>query len=279
MKAYVILRIVLFVFLVLLVTAITLIIVFFVRNKKYKNFVLQNSDSIKKLCAINKEYVFRQYTKNQSLYYKFDNKRNWYNTQPIDFFSRDVRNNIERWMMLKEDVDFNNELFKKYQEAVQNAYVPISENLCKENGFIYKKAKKIEKKQFESLIQKPAMKISILVRLRYVSPKGQVDESKRETFGYVELKRILDSVSTRRVSKETYDRLARAERGILSDSLRYDVLKRDNFRCVLCGMSSKDGAILHVDHIVPVSKGGKTEIDNLRTLCEKCNIGKSNKIE
>ena len=65
----------------------------------------------------------------------------------------------------------------------------------------------------------------------------------------------------------------------MSPSLRYSILKRDNFRCVLCGRSAQDGVKLHVDHIVPISKGGKTIPDNLRTLCEQCNVGKGSKIE
>lgn len=62
-------------------------------------------------------------------------------------------------------------------------------------------------------------------------------------------------------------------------SLRYDVLKRDNFRCVQCGASpaSKPGVQLHIDHIVAWSKGGETVSKNLQTLCSKCNIGKSDK--
>ena len=35
------------------------------------------------------------------------------------------------------------------------------------------------------------------------------------------------------------------------------------------------GLVLHVDHIHPRRKGGPTTQDNLQTLCEKCNIGKS----
>lgn len=69
------------------------------------------------------------------------------------------------------------------------------------------------------------------------------------------------------------------QRKLLTDGMRYDVLKRDGFRCQLCGATAKDGIKLHVDHIIPISKGGKTEMQNLRTLCERCNLGKGNKIE
>jgi hypothetical protein len=63
--------------------------------------------------------------------------------------------------------------------------------------------------------------------------------------------------------------------------LRYEVLKRDRFRCVLCGASPAThlGCVLHVDHIIPWSKGGKTIAENLRSLCETCNLGKSAKLD
>ena len=60
--------------------------------------------------------------------------------------------------------------------------------------------------------------------------------------------------------------------------LRFQVLKRDNFSCRQCGASpANDKSVeLHVDHITPWSKGGETVINNLQTLCSKCNLGKSN---
>ncbi len=63
----------------------------------------------------------------------------------------------------------------------------------------------------------------------------------------------------------------------ISLKLRLDVLKRDNFRCVFCGRSpaTDAGVILHIDHIIPFAKGGKTILENLQTLCSECNIGKS----
>lgn len=64
------------------------------------------------------------------------------------------------------------------------------------------------------------------------------------------------------------------ERDKMSARLRYEVMRRDGFRCVLCGRTAEDGVKLHVDHIRPISQGGLTEYDNLRTLCEECNLGK-----
>ena len=60
--------------------------------------------------------------------------------------------------------------------------------------------------------------------------------------------------------------------------LRWRVLQRDNFKCCACGSSPAItlGVELHVDHIHPWEKGGETVLENLQTLCSKCNLGKSN---
>lgn len=68
-----------------------------------------------------------------------------------------------------------------------------------------------------------------------------------------------------------------AEHAKVTRAMRYDVLRRDGFRCVRCGRGREDGVKLHVDHIIPVSRGGKSTMDNLQTLCEDCNCGKGNK--
>lgn len=60
--------------------------------------------------------------------------------------------------------------------------------------------------------------------------------------------------------------------------LRWHVLQRDRFTCCACGASPAltPGVELHVDHMVPWSKGGETVSENLQTLCSICNLGKSN---
>lgn len=64
-----------------------------------------------------------------------------------------------------------------------------------------------------------------------------------------------------------------AERKALSKKIRFDVFKRDMFCCQYCG-KTPPMVILEVDHIIPVSKNGKDEIDNLITACFDCNRGK-----
>lgn len=60
--------------------------------------------------------------------------------------------------------------------------------------------------------------------------------------------------------------------------MRLAVLKRDGYKCVLCGRSpaTHTGVTLHLDHIEPYANGGATAKGNLRTLCHECNLGRGN---
>ena len=63
------------------------------------------------------------------------------------------------------------------------------------------------------------------------------------------------------------------KRKAISKKLRFEVFKRDSFTCQYCGKAAPD-ALLVLDHIEPISKGGKTSILNLVTSCDNCNQGK-----
>lgn len=83
---------------------------------------------------------------------------------------------------------------------------------------------------------------------------------------------------TNKISKEisTIKIKNKKKRREMPLKLRLKVLQKDNFRCVLCGKSPAldFGTVLHIDHIIPFSKGGETTLNNLRTLCAECNWGK-----
>lgn len=72
-------------------------------------------------------------------------------------------------------------------------------------------------------------------------------------------------------------KLIKRKREPMGLSKRYAVLNRDGFLCVLCGASGKN-AKLEVDHKMPVSSGGSNAMNNLQTLCFKCNRGKGGRV-
>lgn len=79
-------------------------------------------------------------------------------------------------------------------------------------------------------------------------------------------KAVIESKPTRRTRRE------------ISERQRFRILLRDGFRCLTCGASplKGPGIELHVDHVLPWSKGGETVDENLRTKCSRCNLGKGN---
>lgn len=67
------------------------------------------------------------------------------------------------------------------------------------------------------------------------------------------------------------------QRKLMTKALRKEIMLRDNYTCQICGKYMPDEVGLHIDHIIPVSKGGKTIVSNLQVLCSKCNGKKSNR--
>ena len=73
---------------------------------------------------------------------------------------------------------------------------------------------------------------------------------------------------------ESYDpNLTKRNRVNPSPLLRAKVFERDRFSCRRCGHEPPDVKLV-IDHVIAVARGGKTEIENLQTLCVECNVGK-----
>jgi hypothetical protein len=74
---------------------------------------------------------------------------------------------------------------------------------------------------------------------------------------------------------------------IFSNHQRKDILDRDKWTCQCCGIKVHDRHTgnwntpnkAHIDHIIPISKSGNSEPDNLQVLCRTCNLSKSDKLE
>ncbi len=101
-------------------------------------------------------------------------------------------------------------------------------------------------------------------------PKLSIYQHKGQTF--IEWTRIKDLSE---LAKAALDMLPKERRRQpIKPSLRFEILKRDDYRCQMCGTTAKEGATLEIDHIHPVAKGGSNDPGNLQVLCRDCNAGK-----
>ena len=64
----------------------------------------------------------------------------------------------------------------------------------------------------------------------------------------------------------------------IPQEVRNYVFQRDKYQCQSCGKISQETQ-LSIDHIIPLSRGGKNDISNLQTLCLTCNQQKTNNID
>lgn len=84
----------------------------------------------------------------------------------------------------------------------------------------------------------------------------------------------IESVTDGYILHSLVQRQSNKQRVAINNKLRYQILHRDLSTCQRCGRTPQDGIKLEVDHKIPVEWGGKTEADNLWTLCNECNGGK-----
>lgn len=265
-----------------LVTTCIVGIVFLIRHlyDKHRNDkVLSHSSKITDLKKLNKSFEFKNI--NDTIYIKkhYDNKRNFYKVMPIDVLSSEVFNKIESYANYIASIQYNRDKLKTYLDSTKELFDKKYDYNFETIGIPIDEFYKREAQLFNSRVLKPTTNCKIIVSLTYSSPKGKVNEGKQDTFNFEQLLKCYQNISKDRLDYTTYSRIANVVRGEVSNKLRYDILNRDGFKCVICGATRNDGAKLQIDHIIPVSKGGQTTPDNLRTLCERCNMGKSNKIE
>lgn len=106
----------------------------------------------------------------------------------------------------------------------------------------------------------------------YVSPAG----NSRRTCEIKITPNILRELQSEINVKINKSGHSKTQRNAMTNDLREAIKKRDNYTCCLCGNSvfNEPNLLLEVDHINPISKGGKTEANNLQTLCWRCNRAK-----
>lgn len=262
------------------IVVVSVIVFYCVWQYKRYEFVKKNSKCYKDLIEYNKKVNFHKIQKKINLYQRCNSKAqfdNFQNDKCIKFLLEIIEREFSQYKEIKSKVKEN---ITKYDK-----YLVEFDRLVNNNPFDYDSIvkdlkmsaidfRKIEVKICEKERLNPQLDIDIVVNVSYISPQGRNRYFKSKTINLDGLEYIF----ALRNQKIQYQKSAKYIRSSMTPKLRQAVFERDNFRCQRCGRSSKiHGVVLHVDHLLPVSKGGTNDMSNLQTLCAECNLYKSNR--
>lgn len=263
---------------VLIIVIVILLIIgicFLIKSKstaKYRDFVLKYSIALREIKNINKQYDFYN-VPNCNMSSSYDNEDNYNNIFPKDYL-------IYQLVFYKDKI--NDAMFKTFDNYyLYEQYSKEIKKRCKLNNFDTsvklkneKKLLRIEKQLLFQYVKKVVTEFSITVTLTLTNLNGYYRDSKFATFDDDEIMNLINAVEQKSgdyyLDDNVWQSICRVERGKVSNKIRFEIFERDGYRCKKCG--SRDN--LEIDHIIPISKGGKSTYDNLQTLCHNCNYNK-----
>ncbi len=269
-------------FLLVLVVGLAVVAVHRKQTRKARAAVRENSVYYKMVEQLNQKYHFYwDICEDGDIYfYEKENSLAKFDRRELEDI---VYGKIEeRWPEIDqalEHVKQNRELYQKYADELSALQSSASAAECKQLGIPYKRFLKIEQKMVNDISISPICKIQIECEKEYTSPAGRNEYFEGDVFSEDEIRTMVETIKQENIMRSSEEYRRKMERRRVTDKLRYQILRRDGFRCQLCGASQADGVRLHVDHIIPVSKGGTSDVENLRTLCDRCNLGKSDQME
>lgn len=257
-----------------------IVLIVSIQNKRYRSFVRKHSIRCKQLKTINNRYNFIKVPLTH-LEYDFDHDINFNNVSCSDYLIGYISENMNDILNAINSAVSNRNTYILYKEDV----LKIDKNVGfdKEPKLLCeKKLKKYESKYFNSCLLEPVIYFDVDVLLYHYDMGGNFQGRKRDNFKEEEIKKYITRLNNRSGyyynDNEIWQTLTRYERGKVSLKLRFSIYERDNYTCKRCG---KHGyrTDLEIDHIVPISRGGKSTYDNLQTLCHDCNYNKGSKAE
>lgn len=263
---------------VVLLCILGIIIALAIRKSKYKSFVHKHSSALASLKRINCEFSFA--TVDQFDFTASYDNENFYNDiSALDYY---VYSLVYKQKVISEAIRLSRQnaaLYEKYKSRVRSECrmanfgtqaLPPSEKLLK----------KVEKREFEKVLKIKPQQFSAHVLLKLTNINGDLKRTKSAYFYEDQTDDLIRRMRNRSgdfyKDEEIWNSICHVERGKVTNKLRFAIYARDGHRCLKCGRSTAD---LEIDHIFPISKGGKTTFDNLQTLCRSCNLKKSNTVE
>ena len=248
-------------------------------NTRYKKIVQEKSTKVNAIKELNEQFNFYCIEPKGCFIYRCKSKREF---DKCNFYEKLCEKILEREVYFKtliEKIEKNRNASKEYLKKYNAIQSTVTREEAKMWKVPYARFIKKEEAICEEIKMKAGTEYVLEFLLFYTSPKGLNTYRSQKSFCFDQWKSYYEQALQARKNKTEYQLQVQKERALMTDDLRYNVLRRDRFRCQICGTTAKDGAELEIDHIIPVSKGGKTVMDNLQTLCKRCNRGKSNKYD
>lgn len=243
---------------------------------KYRKFVREHSVALKRLLVINQRYNFIAIDISP-LRHSYDNQNFYDDISPEDYLIYQLAYKQKPYREALKDAYENWVVYQDYKNEINNKCKLKefdTDRLPRNVAKLYKKEEVI----FEKNKLHPIISYYVDVYLTLTNISGQRLTRKHNRFDEDEISDLIDRVNKKfngfYQDEDIWQSICRVERGKVTNKMRFAIYRRDGNRCLKCGRTRN----LEIDHIIPIAKGGKSNFDNLQTLCHRCNAEKSDKI-
>lgn len=242
-------------------------------QEDYRMVVRETSARCLALEKLNAEYTFRKVEETTFFTARLDTKAKFDRFQLYEFFLDSIAQEQARVEQNRIGAETNLRLYSDYMTRVKLLPGSSEKSVARAESVPFAKYNRYEEERFRELLQKPVCHYRVICIKRYSSPQGRNQYKSDKVYTVTDIEQGYREISRRQQEKCERERSVEYQRSLVTPKVRYMVLQRDHFRCVLCGRGAS-AAELEVDHIKPVSRGGTSDMTNLRTLCRDCNRGK-----
>lgn len=201
-----------------------------------------------------------------------------YFTKEFDVSGRrkpSINSEIEDWLCdpsAWERIERHLETVKQWKEAAQSE---VDKSLLRKRRQRQLERTIDDDSEFQFIMTRKQTRYKQINYTRYPYTVTVTEDA--ESMSFEELEKVHEQLAEIGFECNLSQYHSKNQRKLMTPKLRREIAMRDGYTCQECGKYMPDGVGLHIDHIVPVSKGGKTVPSNLQVLCSKCNGRKGNR--
>ena len=212
---------------VVLAMMILLLIVVLKRNEL---IVRAESVRYRKTLCLNDEQNFHDIN---SECYKFtsvcNSKKSFDKLNLDDYMRYIIEHNEKNIANIINEVEDNNDKYDSYCSNLKSIPSVVTPKQIYDYKMTLKGFKRLEDRACASAMLQPRLKIHILLSAKYVSPKGKNTYEKHRVYSYDKIQLLYYRARRNKELKESFEEQKKKERMKMTDSLRYDILKRDDY--------------------------------------------------